>query len=210
MMHAKIDSVFHGEQPPAGADARVFRWFCVAVRPGYTGLAPDGEEYEIARRLRLAGYEAFVPQFVSVLPARGPRRRAVERKSPLFRGYAFVRAVAPLAVEHRRAIADCEGVHTILGTHSGPSPMREGFVEALIEAGPVRAQPADLPTRFRKRMLARITAGAFAGLIGMVSRAESDKRIHILLRIFGTEREVTVPVSVLEAVDQPQTRKRRA
>lgn len=199
---------FHVEREPEAADAGLSRWFCVAVAPR-EGAMDSGGGIEIERRLKAAGFDAFVPVAVRVLPPKGPRRKAIERKLPLFRGYAFVRLQAPVSRADWSAVCNVDGVVRIISTTSGPSPVPVGLVEALQASGPVREQSQSVATRFRKRMLARVTNGPWANFIGMISRADSDKRIEIMLRVFGRETKVTVPVSILEPVETRQRPKRR-
>lgn len=198
MMHLQPTD-FHVEQP---AVAAVTRWFCVATGPQ--------QEMTVVRDLMKIGVKAFAPEAVRTIPRTGPRK-AHERRSPLFRGYAFVQLGVPLALHDWKAVLAVESVSRLLGTGAGPSALPQGFIEALIDAGPVRDMAALGPTRFRKGHRARITSGPFANFIGMVARAESDKRIHILLRLLrGGDVSVVVPVSVLEAVEDAPLRKARA
>lgn len=209
-MHLQPEQ-FHVEQQNTPVEATTARWYCVMVAPDGFRRHTIGDadqaggiayEHEIERRLKVKGFDAFVPVAVHVLPPKGSRRKKVEVRTPLFRGYAFVKLASPVSRADWSSICNVDGVVRILSTTSGPSPVRMGLVEALQAAGEVREQP-QAAKHFKARSLARVTNGPFANFIGLISRVQSSKRVHLLLRMMGGgEMQIVVPVSVLEPVDE--------
>ena len=203
-----------GDQEAAPAPSvEPYRWFCVAVgMDGYrrhpvSDEEGAAEEYRIERRLKVAGYDAFVPVAIKTLLPKGPRRKKVERVVPLFRGYAFVRILAPVSRADWSAVSNVDGVAHILATTSGPVALPAGLVEALRDGGPVRESASPEKFRYRKGHRARITNGPFANFIGMITQTKSNKRIHMLLHMAGgREMPVVVPVSVLEPMPEPKAK----
>jgi transcription antitermination factor NusG len=188
VMHERV---FHVDQTAAVAAVNK-RWFCLMVAPN--------EESAVARRLlEEHELEAFAPVCIRRVKSH-VQHKWFDKREPMFRSYIFVELRAPVSAFDWNRIQRTKGAIRLLGTTSGPAPMPIGLVEELQAAGEQVINPPGVAHRFKRKELARVTNGPFANFVGVITRAESDKRIHMLIRLFDSAREVVVPVSVLEPV----------
>src|SRR6187399_1554549 len=95
------------------------RWYVVQTQPHAEARADA--------HLRRQGFNTFLPTF---LKRHRHARKTQTVSRPLFPRYMFVR-VDP-NTQGWRAIASTIGVMTLIGGETGPTPVREGIVEALL------------------------------------------------------------------------------
>lgn len=148
------------------------RWYVVQTQPHAEAKANE--------HLRRQGFVTYLPRM------RKQCRHARKTESvsrPLFPRYMFVRIDTSYQSWH--AIRSTFGVTSLIGGESGPTPVREGVVEAL------RAQEcADGFLRMQvKRFVAgeaiRVVDGLFASAIGLFENMSSNQRVSVLLDILG-------------------------
>ena len=177
------------------------RWFI--VRTHY------GEEVEAAGQIVNQGFTAYLPEHVAE-PTRGKRAQRdnvvvdsaghVGRRLPLFPRYLFV-WLDP-AVDQWRPICSTRGVERIFGaTPESPTPVPYGVVEELLARPEISAvfRPIKLDG-----MLVRVTSGPWSmvesGFREGICKWSTDKRVGVLMQLFGGEKVVPVLRSEIEVV----------
>jgi len=172
------------------------RWYAARIAP-----QKEARAHEL---LTAAGYEsifAHETREVRRLRHRGSPEKA-SRTVALLPGYALVRHDgSPGAWQHlARMEWPGSGSRVVLywvGLDHRPWPVPEPSIRALAAmSGRVHALPGR--AKIAAGSLARVTAGPFEGFAGMVKRV-SDRRVMMLLGMFGAERMVEVRADVLEA-----------
>lgn len=135
------------------------------------------------------GFTVFYPLFRT----RRPSGKLDVRS--LFPRYGFVRF--DMARPAWRAICSTPGVELLLGSHpERPTPIPLGVVEGLLaQLGPAGwiDDQSCVPTQapIAAGLTVKIKSGPFAAMHG-ICKWSSDKRIGILLDIFGDARTVTL------------------
>ena len=141
-------------------------WFAV-----YTACR---HEKRIAQHLALREIEHYLPLYRADRKWRDGSRVTVEL--PLFPGYIFVR----IDLSERVSVLSVPGAVAVVGgTGGAPAPLPDAAIEALrVGTRAHRIEPHPL---LRVGESARIRAGAFAGLIGIVVRKKGSFRIVLTL-----------------------------
>jgi transcription antitermination factor NusG len=172
-------------------------------RAEYPGLAPEfyeprwyaaytsaNHEKRVALQLGQRSIEHFLPLYESV---RRWKDRQVRLQMPLFPGYVFVQ----LALRDRLQVLQVPGVAKLVGFNGTPAALPPEEIETLrrgLEGG-LRVEPHPFLTVGRR---ARIIAGPFAGLEGILKRKKSRLRVVVSLELI--QRSVAVDVDVADAV----------
>jgi len=149
--------------------------------------------------LRRQGYEVYYPR---LLRPRRVRRHWVDRVTPLFPRYVFLR----LCVGHQ-AIAPARstvGVASIVRFGGDYAVVPDAIVENLR----MRAAPdtglhcPHSHSAFEPGSNVRIVAGVFDGLEGVFQRESGDERVVLLLGLLGRDTLVQLPAEfVLPQLD---------
>lgn len=172
------------------------RWYAARISP-----QKEARAHEL---LTASGFEsmfAHETREVRRLRHRGSPEKT-RRTVPLLPGYALVRHDG--SPESWQVLARLEWpgtgqrvVHYWVGLDHQPWPIPEPSISALeAMSGRVRGLPGR--PKIAVGGLARVTAGPLDGLAGKVQRV-TDKRVMMLLGMFGAERVVEVRADVLEA-----------
>lgn len=155
-------------------------------------------EKQVDAFLRGRGIRSYLPL---VTRMRQWHDRKKKLHQPLFPGYVFAR-VSPRSLE---AVLAAPGVATVVRMAGRPVAIAEAdieniarFARALTAAG---AEPARATLEVGQR--ARIVAGAFEGVRGVVVARRGDARVLVGLESLGTGFSVDVPVCSLELLDGP-------
>ncbi len=152
------------------------RWHVVYTRPGK-------EAWTLAN-LERQGFAPFLPQISrTVRHARAVR----EVMRPLFPRYLFV-AFDP-AVDRWRAVRGTLGVSSLLMEGDRPRPVPVGLVEGLMAATGVSGSQG-LAGHILPGQAVRFLRGPFADRLARVVDMSDAERVHLLLEVLGTEREV--------------------
>jgi transcriptional antiterminator RfaH len=147
-------------------------------------------EMKAAQSIKDIGFDAFVP--VERRIKRKPRRMMIE--SALFPRYGFIKL--DLEADAWGLALAADGVIDLLKTNSIPSPVRSGIVEGLIVADNAGIFDHTAPPKIG--MPVEITSGPFAGLIGKIKRSRTGDRMDVLLKMFNSEQNVTIPLANLK------------
>ncbi|MGA8090074.1 MAG: UpxY family transcription antiterminator [Terracidiphilus sp.] len=142
------------------------RWFAL-----YT---TSRHEKRIAQHLGQREIEHYLPLYRSDRKWRDGSRVTLDL--PLFPGYIFVR----IQRSQRVSVLSVPGALAVVGGTGGePAPLPDGAIEAL-RTGLLehRVEPHPL---LRVGQLARIRAGAFAGMEGVVVRKKSGFRVVLTI-----------------------------
>jgi transcription antitermination factor NusG len=152
------------------------KWFAVSVATRH--------EKVVAQLLHHKGYETFLP-----LHTRRHQygRRVREFELPLFPGYLFCRSEPDV----RLPILTTPGVFKMLGAGSIPIPVDDREITSLQMA--VDAGVPMVPHPFGKlQQLGRVTAGALAGIEGMIVNMKNP--VRLVLSVSLLQRSVLLEI----------------
>ena len=175
----------------ADAEPDAWRWFVARVNPNCDERAE--------RSLKAKGVRVFRPLERIIVFPQGKR---TERERNLFPRYLF----AGLATNWRGEVdcvtpTRCDGVEGLVRTAGRPVEVGEHVVVMLQIAqngGEFdRTGRSELPPVGSE---VRIKEGPLAGFIGLVAESEPDKRIELLIEMFGRKQRVRFEAGQLEAV----------
>lgn len=147
-------------------------------------------EKHVAAQLRAKSFEHFLPLYSSV---RRWKDRRVSLDMPLFPGYVFVR----LVLGERLRVVQIPSVVRLVSFNGVPAPLSDTEIE-IIRSGPsegLRAEPHSFFTVGRR---ARIIAGPFKGLEGMLKKKKSNLRVVVSLSLI--QRSVAVDVDAADVL----------
>jgi transcription antitermination factor NusG len=141
-------------------------------------------EKRVAAELGAREVEHFLPLYSSV---RRWKDRRIELELPLFPGYVFVR----LALRDRLRVVQIPSVVRLVGFGGLATALPDAEMEIMRSGLSERlcAEPHPFLTIGRR---VRITAGPFAGLVGVLKRKKSSWRVVVSLELI--QRSVAVNV----------------
>lgn len=161
-------------------DAAETPYFAVVVRRNAFATAE--------RSLTRQGLQVFAPKIEKPVRRFG---KTIGMRSLLFPGYVFVKD--PSDVLLWRAVRSTEGVaRLVMGTAGRPSPLPNGFVEAL----KARCDDEDVLVTGDKLQVGEavsIVSGPFAGFVSKIEHIDEQQRIWVLLDLLGSSRSISVP-----------------
>jgi transcription antitermination factor NusG len=136
--------------------------------------------------------ETFLPK-MRVKSRRKDRHKMID--VPVFPGYVFVRSTL-LPAEHVD-ILKTVGAVRLIGNSAGPSPVPDDTIESLRIMTDV---PDSVFTgnRFERGDRVLVTAGPFAGVIGVFSRYQGQERVVVEVEILGRFAAVEVTEADVE------------
>lgn len=158
-------------------------WYVVYTKP---------RKEEVALfHLKRKGLAVFFPRVL--LPQSLPKRRRV---APLFPSYLFVQLQAP---EECNYVHWSPGVRCLVGFQGTPTPLDDTVVAFLQkEADSDGVITANLQLAVGEKV--RITAGAFAGLVGIVYDPPDAKgRVRVLMQLLSRSVKVEIPTQFVES-----------
>lgn len=169
-------------------------------------------ERKALRELRLAGIEAYLPEY-KIERFNRRKRISIVTTLCLFPGYLFAR----LSGGQFAAARSCKGVTDMLpGFPHEPVPMKAGDIAVLRAAqDDMKLDDTDEARRhrgetvkntveaMRKRLRdkqVRITEGPFLGHVADVEEVQAIDRIRVTLSLFGRPTEVTLDAGHVQEV----------
>jgi transcriptional antiterminator RfaH len=160
-------------------------WAAAQLRPNRTRLA--------LRLLDLNGYQTYCPR---VRERRVIRQRVVVAQPELFPGYAFILIV------HERWYAArwCPGVTRIVLAGDRPAIKPDDIIDGLRQRERNGLIELPKPPRFKRGDPVKVSAGSFAGHLGLYDGQRPHERAAVLLALLGASVRVTLPKDDIEPV----------
>jgi len=150
-------------------------------------------EFEAKRELVKQDFEAEFPM-IRTHSWSNVNRRVLQRVSPLFEGYVFVREC-----DRWWSIKSTRGVSHLLMTCERPAVLADDelqfFLSGAVDADGYYVDP--VMRLFRVGQLATPRSGRFAGLNGKLTELDATGRCELLYSILGKELRVQTQVSAL-------------
>jgi transcription antitermination factor NusG len=167
------------------ADFERSRWYVLFVR--------SNQEKKVADRLSGRAIEHFLPCYTSM---RRWKDRRVELKMPLFPGYVFVR----LPFLERMKVLTLPNVVSLVGTRNAPSVVSEDEI-ACIRKGTEHggAAPHDCLEAGQRVV---ITAGAMAGMEGILLRRQNKARLIVMVESISRAFSVEIESACVRPLDR--------
>jgi transcriptional antiterminator RfaH len=159
-------------------------WTCARLEPQ--------REHVAMHFLGLNGYETYLPRLREYRRSHG---RKIEVRPPLFPGYAFI------AIELQwHAARWSPGVLGLIMDGTGPARVADSIIagiRARERGGLVELAP---PSGLRPGDSVRVTAGPFAGQLGLYAGMRPRERALVLLQLLGAAQRVELRRDDVEAV----------
>lgn len=156
------------------------------------------QEIRAAGSLRELGIEVFLP--VETRWCRHARTQT-RKDRPLFVGYVFAR----LRDEDIYFAEQADGVHTIVGVDRQYVTIDEADLAQLAFAQWLgvfdQTWTPDMRRKVKAGAKVKVSAGKLAGAWGEVLEARGDRKVTVLLQLFGRARKATLPVAEIEELD---------
>jgi transcription antitermination factor NusG len=180
-----VDAIIHPPELPADAQAAP-KWFAVYTSPRH--------EKRVDQHLGMREIEHYLPLYRTQRKWSDGSRVTLDL--PLFPGYIFVR----IKRTQRVRVLEVPGVVAVVGGTGGePAYLPEADIEALRSGLPLcRVEPHPL---LKVGQRARIRAGAFAGMEGIVVRKKNSFRVVLTLDTIMQSFAVEVDGGDLEPLD---------
>jgi transcriptional antiterminator RfaH len=159
------------------------RWYVVHTQPSKELLA--------VANLRRQGFTTFLPQVSRTIRH---ARKVSEVLRPLFLRYVFVSL--NVATDRWRAVRSTLGVSALIMEGERPKPVPRGLVEGFIAAVDGTGG-FDFSRQLVVGGQVRFLKGPFADRLGRIVEMSDAERVHVLLEMLGTEREVEVDAGSL-------------
>ena len=142
--------------------------------------------------LALKGFECYCPHIRDLHIRHG---RQIERRPPLFPGYAFVWIQLQWST-----VGSTPGVSGLIMNGSGPAKVPDQVIAEIRQRE--RNGLVELPRReeFRVGEQVRILQGPFAGHFGLYAGMRPRERVEILLQLLGGQQRVELAKDAIKAV----------
>lgn len=160
-------------------------WAAAQLQPQRDGLA--------LHCLHQAGFDTYAPR---LRERRAVHGRAVVRTPLIFPGYCFV-----LIELQWRAAQKSPGIVRLVMNGTAPAAVPDPVISALkAREGADGLIELPKPPRFHPGDRVRVTAGAFAGHVGLYDGMRSHERVAVLLALLGGSQRVTLADDAVERV----------
>jgi len=159
-------------------------WACAQLQPQRDTLA--------LHFLRQAGFETYAPRLRERRTVQG---RKVVRTPLLFPAYAFV-----FIRLQWHAARWAPGVIRLVMDGAQPARVPDAVIDEIRsrERGGLIELPK--PPKFHPGGRVRVTAGPFAGHIGIYAGMKPRQRVEVLLALLGSRQRMTLAADAVEAV----------
>lgn len=172
-------------------------------------------EHKAERELRLAGFEAYLPEYKIERLNRRLRKKVISTLC-LFPRYLFVRVDEAGQLGYVLGTAGVDDVlpgrphepqpvpaHDVIGLRDAQAALKlDDTDEARRRRGQTtKSSLAALRKRLRNKRV-RVTDGPFSSFPGTVERVESLERLRVIIDIFGRETPVELELGQIEELAQ--------
>jgi len=141
------------------------------------------------------GFESYLPKYLKM---RSHARKKEEVAYPLFPRYLFIKIHS---LENFSKIKKTSGISHLIVTGNKPVTISNEIIEDI------KAHESDLGfvklsslCNFFKGQKIRIVNGPFNSITALFDSIRDKERIFLLLRLFGRELKITVPINFVEQV----------
>ncbi len=150
-------------------------------------------EKTVAGFLSNKGFEVFLPLYSVVHQWKD---RAKHLSLPLYPCYVFLRG----GLDRRLQILTTPGVHGVVGTSDGPSPIPDAEIDAVrqVVESPLRVEPHPF-LKCGDRV--RVKSGPLQGIEGILARNKNLFRLVLSVELLQKSVAVEVDISVVEPLD---------
>ena len=164
-------------------------WYFLRVQVG----REDRIRENMVRRIKQAGLEEFVPEFVvpteTVADHRGGKKRIQKKK--LYPGYLMVKM--ELNDDVWFVLRETPGFGDFVGSRSQPTPMSPDEVENVLGRMDESRQQPKMAVSFNKGDRVKIKQGPFENIDAVVEEVHPDKgTLEVSVTIFGRATPVSL------------------
>jgi len=157
-------------------------WTAARFQPRYERLA--------LHFLKLSGFEVYLPRLREQRIRQG---RRVEVTPPLFPGYAFVVIELQWHAAHR-----APGTLGLVMNGGGPAHVSDEIIAELRSRERDGLIELTKPRGLCMGSRVKITAGPFAGQLGLYAGMRPRDRVTVLLSLLGSTQRVELPKAAIE------------
>ena len=162
----------------------------------YVVRTKSNAEKKVDERLKALSLESFLPLY-ETLRMWSDRKKKV--KVPLIPSHLFVRC----ETKQLHAIYSVDGVASILKEKGQPAIVRAHEIENLRILTTIQEPPALVPTqRWSVGTAVCVTEGPLTGLVGIVAKTSSGRKIHIEFKQLGLK--AVLPYTHMEKKELPK------
>jgi transcription antitermination factor NusG len=172
------------------------RWHVIHTEPQCEHMAHGGL---VGRR-----FKVYLPTITKVVRA-GRRERPVER--PMFPGYLFIRfdwtpRLDGLTQDRWTRVFATAGVHGLLMNGERPAVVPDAAIAKVyaIEEDIRTPKTKEQAIGYELLETVRISDGPFAEHLGKIDQLDDEKRITVLLSLFGRQTKVVLSAGQIEKV----------
>lgn len=148
-------------------------------------------ERKAAARLIADRIKVYLPE-ETIWARRGVRRKKVEQRRPMFRGYLFVK----IGTNDEFATArNVNGVHNFLRFGNDLAVVPPAAMERIHQVEQVLLTPSDLrgpSSIFKPGERVRVTEGPFEDFTADIIRLDDEERITVLLNFLGRQTPMKI------------------
>jgi len=163
------------------------KWYVLHTRSRFENV--------VRSQLEKKGVCVFLPTMIK-LSRRKDRKKTIE--VPMFPGYVFVQCDS--APENRLKILKTTGAVKLIGTKSGPIPVKKEAVESLILFSESRSEVFTV-RGFKKGQDVIIMGGAMTGVKGIFEKEAGKARVVVQIDILGRYAYAEVDEDDIEFLD---------
>ncbi|HTK34564.1 MAG TPA: transcription termination/antitermination NusG family protein [Caulobacteraceae bacterium] len=168
---------------------RASSWRAIQTRPA--------AEARVVEALKQHHVDAYVPTETFWRRHMGRKHKQTR---PLIRGYVF----ADLPDDLLHLVHEVDGATRMVTLNGAPVRIDPQFVAELRQAEGAGQYDKTLQDGQRKPLVkggrARITGGQFSGWIGAVLRVDGERRVRLLISMFGRQTELALKPDQVEAL----------
>jgi len=183
-MSSMLSQVSIGKERPDAA------WYALYTRHQH--------EKTVAGQLVAKGFQVFLPLYSTV---HRWKDRNKQLELPLYPGYVFLND----RLDRTLQILMTPGVHSIVGTASGPEPIPDHEIDAVkrVIASSAEVEPHPF-LRCGDRV--RVTHGPLEGIEGILLRKKNAYRLVLSMEMLKKSVAVEIDASIVERVNVPNWR----
>ncbi len=174
-------------------------------RRWYVATVKTNREFTAERELRRQGFRPWNPRVRERLVVRRKFSESVRHVvRPYFPNYMFICFDAERDVWS--PIKSTKGITRLIAQGELLVPVRRGVIEALMEQSGeldflIDERVEEVIRNFSVGDEVKVTDGPFSGFVGPISKMTSEKKIEVMLEVFGRSTKVVLsPDQAISAV----------